>query len=99
MNVESWITVEETPALAAEAAAAIDARLARLTPAQRDAFWSSIRKAYNTPYNDPVKPAKPQPVEPALGTAPAAVEIHIPTLDLPAAALASASLAAEIRAA
>ncbi|QDI81894.1 hypothetical protein E8E01_16270 [Methylorubrum populi] len=100
MNIESWITVEETPAMAAEAAALIDARLARLTDAERDAFWASIRKAYNTPYNDPAKPAQPKPVEPV--SAPA-VEIRLPaidpSIDLPAAALASAALAAEIRAA
>ncbi|ABY31677.1 hypothetical protein [Methylorubrum extorquens] len=103
MNVESWITVEETPALAAEAMAVIDARLARLTDAERGAFWASIRKAYNTPYNDPEKPAQPKPVEPAPGTIPSAVEIRLPaidpSIDLPAAALASATFAAEMRAA
>jgi hypothetical protein len=103
MNVESWITVEETPALAAQATALIDARLARLTDAERDAFWASIRKAYNTPYNDPAKPAQPKPVEPAPGAAPTAVEIHLPeidpAIDLPAAALAAAALPAEMRAA
>lgn len=103
MNVESWITVEETPALAAEAMAVIDARLARLTDAERGAFWASIRKAYNTPYNDPVKPAQPNPVEPAPGAAPTAVEIRLPeidpSIDLPAAALAAAALTAEMRAA
>ncbi len=100
MNVESWITVEETPALAAAAMALIDARLARLTEGERDTFWASIRKAYNTPYNDPVKPSRPQPVEPV--PAPA-IEIRMPAIDpgidLPAAALASAALAAEMRAA
>lgn len=103
MNVESWITVEETPALAAQATALIDARLACLTDAERDAFWASIRKAYNTPYNDPAKPAQPKPVEPAPGAAPTAVEIHLPeidpAIDLPAAALAAAALTAEMRAA
>ncbi|BAU92220.1 hypothetical protein MPPM_3615 [Methylorubrum populi] len=103
MNVESWITVEETPALAAQATAFIDARLARLTDAERDAFWASIRKAYNTPYNDPAKPAQPKPVEPAPPGAPTAVEIHLPeidpAIDLPAAALAAAALTAEMRAA
>ena len=105
MNVESWITVEETPALAAEAMAVIDARLGRLTDAERDAFWASIRKAYNTPYNDPAKdpakPAQPKPADPV--SAPASDEIRLPaidpSIDLPAAALASASLAAEMRAA
>ncbi|PXW52130.1 hypothetical protein [Methylobacterium sp. B4] len=107
MNVESWISVEETPALAEAAMAVIDARLARFTEAERLAFWASIRKAYNTPYNDPAKdsgkqpgkPAQPKPVEPA----PNAVEIRLPeidpALDLPAAALASAALAGEMRAA
>ncbi len=101
MNVESWITVEETPALAAQAMAVIDTRLARLTEGERDAFWASIRKAYNTPYNDPAKPAQPKPADPV--SAPAAVEIRLPaidpSIDLPAAVLASASLAAEMRAA
>ena len=111
MNVESWISVEETPALAEAAMAVIDARLARFTEAERLAFWASIRKAYNTPYNDPAKdsgqepgkqpgkPAQPKPVEPV----PNAVEIRLPeidpALDLPAAALASAALAGEMRAA
>lgn len=107
MNVESWISVEETPALAEAAMAVIDARLARFTEAERLAFWASIRKAYNTPYNDPAKdpgkqpgkPAQPKPVEPA----PNVVEIRLPeidpALDLPAAALASAALAGEMRAA
>jgi hypothetical protein len=94
MNVESWITVEETPVLAQAAREAIDARLARLSDTERDAFWASIRKAYNTPYNDPVKkPAAPKPIEPV-----PTVELHLPEVDLPAAALASAALSAEIRA-
>ena len=111
MNVESWITVEETPALAQAAKEAIDGRLARFTDAQRAAFWASIRKAYNTPYNDPVKPAAPKPAAPKpVEPVPApAVEIHltvpaIPAPDLseialPVAAIASAALAAEARAA
>jgi hypothetical protein len=53
MPVESWISQEETPALAAAAVSQIDAALSRLTPQERDAFWSSVRKCYNTPYNDP----------------------------------------------
>lgn len=93
MNVESWITVEETPALAQAAREAIEARLARFSTAERDAFWASIVKAYNTPYNDPVKkPAVPKPVEPA-----PVVELVLPEIELPAAAIASAALAAEIR--
>ncbi|KAB1073391.1 hypothetical protein [Methylobacterium planeticum] len=53
MPVESWITPEEIPALAAAAAAAIDVALSGLGEAQREAFWHSVRKCYNTPYNDP----------------------------------------------
>ncbi|WP_232631926.1 hypothetical protein [Methylobacterium sp. Leaf118] len=101
MNVESWITVEETPALAQAAREAIDGRLARFTDAERAAFWASIRKAYNTPYNDPVKPAAPKPADPVPT---AAVEIHLSApglaeMALPLAAIASAALVAEARAA
>lgn len=53
MPVESWINPEETHALAAEAMSQIDAALGRLTSQERDAFWASVRKCYNTPYNDP----------------------------------------------
>jgi hypothetical protein len=53
MPLESWISEEEAPVLAAEAVSQIDAALSRLAPAERDAFWSSVRKCYNTPYNDP----------------------------------------------
>ncbi|GJE46978.1 hypothetical protein [Methylobacterium soli] len=53
MPVESWITPEEAPALAAAAIAEIDAALSTLSEAQREAFWTSVRKCYNTPYNDP----------------------------------------------
>src|ERR1700712_885237 len=53
MPVESWITPEEAPALAAAAITEIDAALSGLSEAQRDAFWNSVRKCYNTPYNDP----------------------------------------------
>jgi hypothetical protein len=53
MPVESWITPEEAPALAAAAIAEIDAAISALSEAQREAFWTSVRKCYNTPYNDP----------------------------------------------
>ena len=89
MTLDLWITPEETPALAAQATALIDARLSRFAEAERAAFWSSIRKAYNTPYNDPSPrevetPRKPQP--------PAPVEIEVPDLPLPVAALAAIAL-------
>jgi hypothetical protein len=57
MPVESWIAPDDVPALAAEAKARIDAALCRLDEAERASFWASIRKCYNTPYNDP-KPRK-----------------------------------------
>lgn len=53
MPVESWMKPEDAPAFAAEATALIDAVLARLLEADRAAFWASIRKCYNTPYNAP----------------------------------------------
>ena len=53
MPVESWTRPEDVPTLAAEAMVQIDAALARLDAAGRDAFWASIAKCYNTPYNDP----------------------------------------------
>ncbi len=59
MPVESWMKPEDAPALAAEATARIDAVLTRLPEADRAAFWSSIRKCYNTPYNDPKPRALP----------------------------------------
>ena len=79
--VESWITPEETPALAAQATAFIDARLARLSDDQRLAYWASIRKAYNTPYNPVLKPApvtilaerEPEPALPLAAIAAAAL--------------------------
>lgn len=92
MAPESWITPEETPALAAEATAHIDARLARLSEGQRLAFWASIRKAYNTPYNTPVKPAP-------ITILAESVEVSPPEVALPIAAIAAAALAPEAHAA
>lgn len=59
MPVESWMNPEDTAALAAEATTLIDTVLARLPEADRAAFWASIRKCYNTPYNDPKPRALP----------------------------------------
>ncbi|KQT73705.1 hypothetical protein ASG51_09645 [Methylobacterium sp. Leaf465] len=53
MPAESRIAPDDVPALAAEATALIDAALSRLPEADRAAFWASVRKCYNTPYNDP----------------------------------------------
>ncbi|MCJ2130202.1 hypothetical protein [Methylobacterium sp. E-045] len=71
MPVESWMNPEETAALAADATTLIDSVLARLPEADRAAFWSSIRKCYNTPYNDPKPRALPvRDVMEATATAP-----------------------------
>lgn len=59
MPVESCLMPEETPALAVQATALIDAAMSRLTPEARAAFWASVRKCYNTPYNDPKPRALP----------------------------------------
>ena len=85
MIVESWITPEETPALAAAATTMIDARLARFGDAERAAFWASIRKAYNTPYNDPNPRERPKPVKPVEAPVPpiARPEIALPEIALP----------------
>lgn len=58
MPADSRIAPDDVPALAAEAIQRIDAVLGRLTDTDRDAFWASVRKCYNTPYNDP----KPRPL-------------------------------------
>ncbi|MDB5647966.1 hypothetical protein [Methylobacterium sp.] len=60
MPADSWIVPDDVPALAAEAEARIDGTLSRLTASERDAFWASVRKCYNTPYNDPKPRALPQ---------------------------------------
>ena len=97
MPVESWITPDDTPALAAQAAAHIDATLARLTPAERTAFWASVRKCYNTPYNDPKPRALPttrvvaqvlaqqSPLSPL-------PDLERPRLDLPSVAMPVAAM-------
>lgn len=84
MPVESWMTPDDTAALAAEAVTQIDAVLDRLTVLERDAFWSSVRKCYNTPYNEPT----PRQAEPA-------IELAVPMAAIPV----PASFAAENHAA
>jgi len=59
MPVESWMMPDDVPGLAAQAMDRIDAVLARLGEAERVAFWASVRKCYNTPYNDPKPRALP----------------------------------------
>ena len=53
MPVESWITPDDTAVLAAQAMDRINVTLTRLGEAEQAAFWASVRKCYNTPYNDP----------------------------------------------
>ncbi|HEX8416656.1 MAG TPA: hypothetical protein VF641_03545 [Methylobacterium sp.] len=81
MPVESWIDPDETAALAAAAMSQIDAVLDRLTALERDAFWSSVRKCYNTPYNDP----QPRSSEPAVAAPAPEVEVPMAAIPLPAA--------------
>lgn len=114
MTLDLWITPEETPALAAQATALIDARLARFAEAERAAFWASIRKAYNTPYNDPAprevqtprQPPKPVEIEvaerPQDPSRELAEDLSMPAIAaaaLAATTLPAAHLAGEIHAA
>ncbi|MCJ2036362.1 hypothetical protein [Methylobacterium sp. J-068] len=74
MPADSWIAPDDVPALAAEAIARIDGTLSRLTDTDRDAFWASVRKCYNTPYNDPKPRALPRVRDLAPDLAPVAPE-------------------------
>jgi hypothetical protein len=40
--------------LEAAGEAALNAALSRLSPSEREAYWASVRRCYNTPYNDAV---------------------------------------------
>jgi len=111
MPVESWITPDDTEVFAAQATDRIDATLSRLDEAERAAFWASVRKCYNTPYNDP-KPRKlpttqaaaqiqAQSLIPARGAAQVPAvgpERAMPGLDVPMAAMPVPGLAVEIHA-
>lgn len=98
MPVESWIAPEDAPALAAEASALIDAVLAARGDIAHDVYWATIRKAYNTPYNDP-KPRKlvglglKSPAAPAPVAEPVSLTVEIPVPPLPVAAMALAQQA------
>lgn len=94
MHVESWITPEETPSLAEAAAAVIEARMSRFEASDRAAFWASVRKAYNTPYNAP--PPRKRIVHRIL---PEAVEMDLVGADVSSAALAAVALAGDSQAA
>ncbi len=96
MAVESWITPEETPALAEAAMAVIEGRLSRISAAEREAYWASIRKAYNTPYNPPVSKRAAKAAQVSV------IDIAtdaVPPISIQAAALASSALPADIQAA
>ncbi len=88
MAVESWITPEETPALAEAATAMIEDRLSRFSKPERDAYWASIRKCYNTPYNPPASKRTAKAVAPM---------IEIPVGDLPDVALVAAAMTPELQ--
>ena len=94
MPVESCLSPDDTPVFAAHATAHIDATLDRLGETERAAFWASVRKCYNTPYNDPKPRALPRAqvplAEPAAREAPCAPP---PVEPAPLSALAAAVLA------
>ncbi|GLS46033.1 hypothetical protein [Methylobacterium brachythecii] len=96
MAVESWITPEETPALAEAAMAVIEGRLSRISATEREAYWASIRKAYNTPYNPP---ASKRSAKTAQVSVIAISTDALPAIEVQAAALAASALPAEIQAA
>ncbi|MCJ2082723.1 hypothetical protein [Methylobacterium sp. J-090] len=81
MPVESCLSPDDTQVFAAHATAHIDATLDRLGEAERAAFWASVRKCYNTPYNDP----KPRPL-PATALIAQALIAQAPIAQAPAEA-------------
>jgi hypothetical protein len=93
MAVESWITPEETPALAEAATAMIEDRLSRFSKPERDAYWASIRKCYNTPYNPPASKRSAKPVA-LVDEIPV---IEIPVSDLPDVALVAAAMVPDMQ--
>ncbi|KQU01017.1 hypothetical protein ASG60_18970 [Methylobacterium sp. Leaf469] len=109
MPVESWITPDDTPVFAAQATDRIDVALARLGEAERAAFWASVRKCYNTPYNDP-KPRRlptvqitapvpsPPPVQSIAQAQTIPLERPMPGRDVPMAAMPVPSFAIEAHA-
>ncbi len=53
------VTPDQLRGLEAAGEAALNAALGRLPAQEREAYWASVRRAYNAPYNDAVK--KPRP--------------------------------------
>ncbi|WP_375454688.1 hypothetical protein [uncultured Methylobacterium sp.] len=90
MPIDSRTLPEETSALAATAAAMIDAALSG-SGLSRDAYWAAVRKGYNTPYNDPPR-TRPAP---ASASAPLTIVLAEPeaTPPLPVAAMVPQALA------
>ncbi|WP_430913053.1 hypothetical protein [Methylobacterium sp. sgz302541] len=88
MPVESWIAPDDAPAMAAAASEMIDAVLANRGALTQAVFWSTIRKAYNTPYNPPPPRKRPQPAPVALPDAVAVVVDDTPPLPIAAMAMA-----------
>jgi hypothetical protein len=109
LPVESWMMPDDVPGFAAQATDRIDAVLARLGEEERGAFWASVRKCYNTPYNDP-KPRplptlrtlapEPQAATPLQATAGSAgrEEPSMSVRDVPMAAIPVAGFAVEAHA-
>ncbi|KMO41256.1 hypothetical protein VQ03_13075 [Methylobacterium tarhaniae] len=49
------VTPDQLRGLEAAGEAALNAALGRLSAREREAYWASVRRAYNAPYNDAVK--------------------------------------------
>ncbi|GJD47317.1 hypothetical protein OPKNFCMD_0023 [Methylobacterium crusticola] len=45
--------------LAAAGEAALNAALSRLPATEREAYWASVRRCYNAPYNEAAPKARP----------------------------------------
>ncbi|MEH3147972.1 MAG: hypothetical protein PGN34_22130 [Methylobacterium frigidaeris] len=49
------LTAEQQRGYEAAGEAALNAALSRFPPAEREAYWASVRRCYNAPYNDAVR--------------------------------------------
>jgi hypothetical protein len=49
------VTPDQLRGLEAAGEAALNAALGRLSAREREAYWASVRRAYNAPYNDAVR--------------------------------------------
>ncbi|RVU15324.1 hypothetical protein [Methylobacterium oryzihabitans] len=57
MTTGTSLTAEQQRGYEAAGEAALNAALSRLPPAEREAYWASVRRCYNAPYNDAVPKA------------------------------------------